>query len=59
MLDGGLRRLLGADALEHGVHAVPAGQLADALDGLLAALADDVGGAELARELRCGRRGGP
>ena len=49
-LDRGVDRLLGADAFEHRVHAEAAGQLADALDGLLAALADDVGGAELARE---------
>jgi hypothetical protein len=34
-----------ADALQHGVHAFAAGELADALDGLLAALGDDVGGA--------------
>ena len=45
-----LHRLLGADAFQDGVDAEAAGQLADALDRLLAALADDVGGAELARE---------
>ena len=39
-----------ADALEHRVGAEAAGQLLDALDRLLAALADDVGGAELAGE---------
>ena len=44
------RGLLGADALQHGVDAVAAGELEDALDRLLAALGDDVGGAELARE---------
>ena len=37
-----------ADALEHGVSAEAAGQLAHALDRLFAALADDVGRAELA-----------
>ena len=52
-------RLLEADALEHGVGAVAAGQLAHALDGLVAALADDVGGAELAARARCGPGGGP
>ena len=36
-----------ADALEHGVGAVAAGELADLRDALLAALGDDVGGAEL------------
>ena len=40
-------RLLGADALEDGVDAEAAGQLAHAFDRLLAALADDVGRAEL------------
>ena len=39
-----------ADALEHRVGAEAAGQLAHALDRLVAALADDVGRAELARE---------
>ena len=37
-----------ADALEHGVDAVAPGQLAYALDRLVPALADDVGGAEVA-----------
>ena len=50
---------VGADALEDGVDAEAAGELADALDGLLAALGDDVGGAELARERDAVRRGGP
>ena len=54
----GRHRLVVADALEHGVRAEPAGQLADPLDRLLAALADDVGGAELARRARSGRGGG-
>ena len=39
------------DALEHGVGAVAAGELADLRDALLAALGDDVGGAELAAEV--------
>ena len=43
-------RLVVSDALEHRVRAETAGQLADALDGLVAALADDVRGAELARQ---------
>ena len=41
----------GADALEDGVGAVAAGQLPHALDALLAALGDDVGGAELAAQV--------
>jgi hypothetical protein len=36
--------------LQHGVDAFPAGQFADALDGRLTALGDDIGGAELAGE---------
>src|SRR5438552_4105769 len=43
-------RLLEADALEHGVDAVAAGQFFDALDGFVAAFAYDIGGSELARE---------
>ena len=43
-------RLLEADALENRMGAEAARQLADALDRLLAPLADDVGGAELLRE---------
>ena len=39
-----------ADALEHGVSAEAAGELAHTFDGLVAALADDVGGAERAPE---------
>ena len=39
-----------ADAFEHGVGAEAAGELAHALDRLVAALADDVGRAELPRE---------
>ena len=49
-LERGDDRLLEPDALEHRVRAEPAGQLADALDRLVAALADDVGGAELLSE---------
>ena len=44
-----LDRLLETDAFEHRVRAV-LGQLADALDRFLAALAHDVGGAELLPE---------
>ena len=40
-------RLAVADALENGVGAEPAGELTHALDRFLAALADDVGRAEL------------
>ena len=43
-----------ADALQHGVGAVAAGQLAHLRDALLAALGDDVGGAELAAEVGAG-----
>ena len=42
-----LHRLVGADALEHGVAADSPGDLHDRLDALLAALGDDVGRAEL------------
>src|SRR5205807_3132744 len=45
--DGGEHRLLEADALEDGVDAEAAGELAHPLDCLVAALADDVRGAEL------------
>ena len=51
ILHGGLDRRLGADALEHGVGAVAAGQFQDAFDTFLAALGDDVGGAELAAQI--------
>src|SRR5205085_12077379 len=44
--DRRLHRLLEADALEDGVGAVAAGELANALDCLVAALADDVRRAE-------------
>ena len=54
----GDHRLRVADALEHRVGAVAAGQLAHALDRLVAALADDVGGAELAAERDRGPGGG-
>ena len=55
---GGERRLLVADALEHRVGAEAVGQLANALDRLVAALADDVGRAELLRRARSGPGGG-
>ena len=49
---GGVDRLhhglLGADGLDHRVGAEPAGELLDPGDAVLAALLDDVGGAELA-----------
>jgi MmyB-like transcription regulator ligand binding domain len=44
--DRGLRRRAVADALQHRVDALAAGELADALDGRLAALRDDVSRAE-------------
>ena len=50
MLRAVTRRLAVADAFEDGVGAEAAGELAHALDRLVAALADDVGRAELARE---------
>src|SRR5688500_256854 len=40
-----------ADALQHGVGAIAAGEFAHALDALLAALGDHVRGAELAAEV--------
>jgi hypothetical protein len=43
-------RLLGADALEHGVGADIVGQLHDARDAVVTALGDDVSRAELASE---------
>ena len=46
-----LHRLAGADALERGVDADAVGQLLDRLDRRVAALGDDVGGAELRGEL--------
>ena len=46
-----LHRLVGADALEHGVRADSPGDLLDRRAALLAALGDDVGGAELAGDL--------
>ena len=50
----GLDRRPQADALQHGVGAVAAGQLPDLRDALLAALGDDVGGAELATQVGAG-----
>src|SRR5919106_6753877 len=49
-LDCRLDCLAVADALENGVDAVAVGQLLEALDGLVAAFADDVGSTEFARE---------
>ena len=46
----GDRRLFVTDALEHGVGAEAVGELADALDRLLAALADDIGRTEVLRQ---------
>ena len=48
-----------ADGLEHDVHALTVGELEHLGDALLAALGDDVGGAELATEVGAGRRDGP
>src|SRR4051812_46422176 len=48
--EGYVDGLLGADAFQHGVGAVAAGQLPDLGDAFLAAFGDDVGGAELAAE---------
>jgi hypothetical protein len=48
--DGGLHRRAVADALQHRVDALAAGEFVDALDRVLAALGDDVGGAVLAGE---------
>ena len=41
-------RLLGADGLDDRVRAEPAGEVLDRPDAVVAALGDDVGGAELA-----------
>jgi DNA-binding MarR family transcriptional regulator len=49
-LDRSRRRVARPDALEDRVSAVASGELPHALDGLRAAFADDVGGAERARE---------
>jgi hypothetical protein len=49
-LEGGHDRLLEADALEDGIDAEPARELANTLHRFLAALADDVRRAELARQ---------
>ena len=46
----GCHRQVVPDAFEHGVSADAARQLAHALDRFFAALADDVGGAELVGE---------
>jgi hypothetical protein len=47
--DRRLDRIAVADAFEHGVDAFAVGECADALDRLLAAFGDDIGGAQLAR----------
>jgi hypothetical protein len=46
--DRGVYRRAVPDALQHRVDALAAGELSDTLDGLLAAVRDDVGGAEVA-----------
>ena len=51
-------RLFEPDALEDRVRAEAAGELADALDRLVASLADDVRRAELLARARSGRHGG-
>src|SRR5215207_7155082 len=48
--DRRLHRCAVTDALQHGMGALTTGELADTLDGLLTALRDDVGRAELAGE---------
>ena len=49
-----VHRLLGADALEHAVGADPVEQLLHRGDSRVAALGDDVGRAELARQRLAG-----
>src|SRR5439155_8187930 len=49
-LDSRLDSLVETDALEHRMSTEPAGQLLDPLNRLLAALRDDIGRSELARE---------
>ena len=44
----GVHGLAGADAFQGGVDADPAGHVHDQLGGVVTALGDDVGGAELA-----------
>ena len=48
--DGLDHRFLGADGLDDGVRAEAIGELLDRGDAVVAALHDDVGGAELARQ---------
>ena len=57
-LDGLHHRLLSANALEHRISPDALRQLLDALDTLVATLGDDVGRAELARELSDATRAG-
>ena len=56
--DGLHHRLLGADGLDRGVGAEAVGEVLDLGDALVAALGDDVGGAELASRAAAGRRAG-
>ena len=56
--EGGRHRLAGADALEHGIGADAVGELHDRRGRRLAALRDDVGGAELAAPAAGGPRAG-
>ena len=49
-----MHRLVGADALEDGVGADAVGELGDRAGALLAALGDDVGGAEAPGDLLAG-----
>jgi hypothetical protein len=53
-LDRGGGRGLGADAFEHRVGSVAAGQFAHALECLITVFGDDVGGAELTGEVGAG-----
>ena len=50
-VDGLHHRLLGADRLDHRVRAQPVGQILDRRHAVVAAFGDDVGGAELQRQL--------
>ena len=56
--DGLHHRLLGADGLDDRVRAEPVGEVLDPGDAVVAALGDDVGGAELAGPASGGTRGG-
>ena len=52
--DGLHHRFLGADRLDDAVRAEATGELLDAFDALVAAFDDDVGGAEIPRQLLAG-----